>query len=56
MFIPPDDIMAQLISELSGKIGEHLDNIDQFMQQPEQLSDLLKQSYLKALQNQLNME
>ncbi|WP_210123280.1 MULTISPECIES: BglG family transcription antiterminator [unclassified Staphylococcus] len=56
MFIPPDDIMAQLISELSGKIGEHLDNIDQFMQQTEQLSDLLKQSYLKALQNQLNME
>lgn len=56
MFIPPDDIMAQLISELSGKIGEHLDNIDQYMQQPEQLSDLLKQSYLKALQNQLNME
>ena len=56
MFIPPDDIMAQLISELSGKIGEHLDNIDQFMHQPEQLSDLLKQSYLKALQNQLNME
>ena len=56
MFIPPDDIMAQLISELSGKIGEHLDNLDQFMQQPEQLSDLLKQSYLKALQNQLNME
>ena len=56
MFIPPDDIMAQLISELSGKIGEHLDNIDQFMQQPEQLSGLLKQSYLKALQNQLNME
>lgn len=56
MFIPPDDIMAQLISELSGKIGEHLDNLDQFMQQPEQLSGLLKQSYLKALQNQLNME
>lgn len=56
MFVPMDDIMAQLISELSGKIGEHLDNIDQFMQQPKQLSDLLKQSYLKALQNQLNME
>ncbi|MGY3480374.1 MULTISPECIES: BglG family transcription antiterminator [Staphylococcus] len=56
MFIPPDDIMAQFISELSGKIGEYIDGIDQFMKQPEQLTDLLKQSYLKALQNQLNME
>ena len=56
MFIPPDDIMAQFISELSGKIGEYLDDIDQFMKQPKQLTDLLKQSYLKVLQNQLNME
>lgn len=56
MFIPPDDTMAQLVSDLSGKMAEYLDDIDHFMEKPEQLLVFLKQSYLKQLQNQLNME
>ncbi|RIM87020.1 PRD domain-containing protein [Staphylococcus xylosus] len=56
MFVPPDDTMAQLISDISGKLVEHLDNIDGFMEQPEQLQTLLKQSYLMQLQKLLNME
>ncbi|MDW8568813.1 BglG family transcription antiterminator [Staphylococcus shinii] len=56
MFVPPDDTMAQLISDISGKLVEHLDNIDGFMEQPEQLQSLLKQSYLMQLQKLLNME
>ncbi|WP_214307243.1 BglG family transcription antiterminator [Staphylococcus pseudoxylosus] len=56
MFVPPDDTMAQLVSDISGKLVEHLDNIDGFMEQPEQLQALLKQSYLMQLQKLLNME
>lgn len=56
MFVPPDDTMAQLVSDISGKLVEHLDNIDGFMKQPEQLQTLLKQSYLMQLQKLLNME
>lgn len=56
MFVPPDDTMSQLVSEISGKMVEHLDNIDGFMERPEQLQVLLKQSYLIQLQNLLNME
>lgn len=56
MFVPPDDIMSQLVSDISGKLVEHLDNIDGFMEKPEQLQDLLKQSYLIQLQNLLNTE
>lgn len=56
MFVPPDDTMAQLVSDISGKLVEHLDNIDGFMEQPEQLQTLLKQSYLMQLQKLLNME
>lgn len=48
--------MAQLVSDISGKLVEHLDNIDGFMEQPEQLQALLKQSYLMQLQKLLNME
>lgn len=48
--------MSQLVSEISGKMVEHLDNIDGFMERPEQLQVLLKQSYLIQLQNLLNME
>ncbi len=55
MFVPPDDTMAQLVSDISGKLVEHLDNIDGFMEQPEQLQTLLKQSYLMQLQKLLNM-
>lgn len=56
MFVPHDDTMSQLVSDISGKIVEHLDNIDEFMQHPEQLLDILKQSYLIQLQNLLNLE
>lgn len=56
MFVPPDDTMAQLVSDISGKLVEHLDNIDGFMEQPEQLQTLLKQNYLMQLQKLLNME
>ncbi|MGJ5913056.1 BglG family transcription antiterminator [Staphylococcus equorum] len=56
MFVPHDDTMSQLVSDISGKMVEHLDNIDEFMQHPEQLLDILKQSYLIQLQNLLNLE
>ncbi|SCT33174.1 BglG family transcription antiterminator [Staphylococcus caeli] len=56
MFIPPDDDLSTMVSDLSGTMVEHLDNIDTFMQQPEQIQDLLKQSYLTQLQKLLNME
>ncbi|KRG09486.1 BglG family transcription antiterminator [Staphylococcus sp. NAM3COL9] len=56
MFVPHDDTMSQLVSDISGKMVEHLDSIDEFMQHPEQLLDILKQSYLIQLQNLLNLE
>ncbi|RIL46623.1 BglG family transcription antiterminator [Staphylococcus equorum] len=56
MFVPHDDTMSQLVSDISGKMVEHLDSIDEFMQHQEQLLDILKQSYLIQLQNLLNLE
>ncbi|HLR18827.1 MAG TPA: BglG family transcription antiterminator [Staphylococcus sp.] len=56
MFVPLDDTLSQLVSDISGKMVNHLDNIDDFMEHPEQLSDILKHSYLIQLQNLLNLE
>ena len=56
MFIPPDDYLASLVSDISGDMVEHLKQIDEFMKHPEQLKDMLKQHYLIHLKNQLNME
>ncbi|PTJ17664.1 PRD domain-containing protein [Staphylococcus succinus] len=56
MFIPPDDYLASLVSDISGDMVKHLKQIDEFMKHPEQLKDMLKQHYLIHLKNQLNME
>ena len=53
LFIPNSDEMAQLVGELSAELGHHLEQIDDFMQEPEGLKHILRDSFLKRIQNQL---
>ena len=53
LFIPNNDEMAQLVGELSAELGHHLDHIDDFMKQPEQLKHNLRNSFLKRIKKQL---
>lgn len=55
MFLPADDtILSEIISDLSSKLVEHLDSLDEFMQEPEQITEIIKQSYLSKIKNLLN--
>ena len=41
MFLPTDDtILSEIISDLSSKLVEHLDSLDEFMQEPEQITEI----------------
>ena len=53
LFIPHNDEMAQLVGELSAELGHHLDHIDDFMKQPEQLKQNLRNNFLKQIKKQL---
>ncbi|SUM34337.1 transcriptional antiterminator [Staphylococcus gallinarum] len=55
MFLPADDtVLSEIISDLSSKLVEHLDSLDEFMQEPEQITEIIKQSYLSKIKNLLN--
>ena len=53
LFIPNNDEMAQLVGELSLELGHHLEQIDDFMQDPDAMKHILRDSFLKRIQNQL---
>lgn len=53
LFIPNNDEMAQLVGELSAELGHHLEQIDDFMQDPDAMKHILRDSFLKRIQNQL---
>lgn len=53
LFIPNNDEMVQLVGELSAELGHHLDHIDDFMQNPDAIKHILRDSFLKRIQNQL---
>lgn len=53
LFIPDNDEMAQLVGKLSAELGHHLDHIDDFMKQPEQLKQNLRNNFLKQIKKKL---
>ncbi|PTF02804.1 PTS lactose transporter subunit IIB [Staphylococcus devriesei] len=53
LFIPNNDEMAQLVGELSAELGHHLEQIDDFMQNPDAIKHILRDSFIKRIQNQL---
>ncbi|MBE5661316.1 BglG family transcription antiterminator [Staphylococcus sp. SS21] len=52
MFIPEDDFMSTLVSDLSEILSLHLESIDTFMEKPQELKTLLRNKFLKRIQNQ----
>ena len=44
LFIPNNDEMAQLVGELS-ELGHHLEQIDDFMQDPDAMKHILRDSF-----------
>lgn len=53
LFIPNNDEMAQLVGELSAELGHHLEQIDDFMQNLDAIKHILRDSFIKRIQNQL---
>ncbi|MBF7020718.1 BglG family transcription antiterminator [Staphylococcus sp. 18_1_E_LY] len=53
IFVPEDEISARIVSDFSSELVNHLDNLNNLMSQPEQLINILKQSYLQQLQTKL---
>ncbi|RIP32861.1 PRD domain-containing protein [Staphylococcus gallinarum] len=55
MFLPSDDtVLSEIVSDLSSSLVEHLDKLDQFIQDPNQIKEIIKQSYLLKIKNLLN--
>ncbi|MBE5674315.1 BglG family transcription antiterminator [Staphylococcus sp. SS35] len=52
MFIPEDDFMSTLVSDLSEILSLNLESIDTFMEKPQELKTLLRNKFLKRIQNQ----
>ncbi|MBE5665262.1 BglG family transcription antiterminator [Staphylococcus sp. SS60] len=52
MFIPEDDFMSTLVSDLSEILSLHIESIDTFMEKPQELKTLLRNKFLKRIQNQ----
>lgn len=53
MFIPEDAVMASLVSELSEFLSLQLDNIDDFMQNPQEFKTILQSKFLNYIKNQI---
>lgn len=53
IFVPNDEISARIVSNFSSELVNHLDNLNNIMSQPEQLTKILKHSYLQQLQTKL---
>lgn len=52
MFIPDNDFMASIVSDLSEILSMQLESIDTFMKKPQELKTLLRNKFLKRIQNQ----
>ncbi|MCU5746616.1 BglG family transcription antiterminator [Staphylococcus sp. SQ8-PEA] len=56
IFIPDDDALAHIISELTSELFIYLEDLDSMMKQPEKLLNILKQKYLLMLKQTLDSE
>ncbi|ATY57619.1 TPA: PRD domain-containing protein [Staphylococcus argenteus] len=52
MFIPENDFMSSLVSDLSEILSLQLESIDTFMEKPQEFETLLRNKFLKRIQNQ----
>lgn len=53
MFIPDNQKMAQFVSVLSEALSEHLNDIEEFMQNPYEFKTILRSKLLNQIKNQL---
>lgn len=53
MFIPDNQKMAQFVSALSEALSEHLNDIEEFMQNPYEFKTILRNKLLNQIKNQL---
>ncbi|MEJ7517498.1 PTS lactose transporter subunit IIB, partial [Staphylococcus pasteuri] len=53
MFIPDNQKMAQFVSVLSEALSEHLNDIEEFMQNPYEFKTILRNKLLNQIKNQL---
>lgn len=53
MFIPDNQKMAQFVSALSEAVSEHLNDIEEFMQNPYEFKTILRNKLLNQMKNQL---
>lgn len=53
MFIPDNQKMAQFVSALSEALSEHLNDIEEFMQNPYEFKTILRSKLLNQIKNQL---
>ena len=53
MFIPDNQKMAQFVSALSEALSEHLNDIEEFMQNPYEFKTILRNKLLNQMKNQL---
>ncbi|MCC3756638.1 BglG family transcription antiterminator [Staphylococcus capitis] len=53
MFIPDNQKMAQFVSALSEALSEHLNDIEEFMQNPYEFRTILRNKLLNQIKNQL---
>ncbi|CXY70409.1 transcriptional antiterminator%2C BglG family /DNA-binding protein [Staphylococcus aureus] len=52
MFIPDNDFMASLVSDLSEFLSLKLESIDTFMENPQELETLLRSKFLERIKKQ----
>ncbi|GBW23895.1 transcriptional antiterminator, BglG family/DNA-binding protein [Staphylococcus aureus] len=52
MFIPDNDFMASLVSDLSEFLSLKLESIDTFMENPQELETLLRNKFLERIKKQ----
>ncbi|MCI2771973.1 BglG family transcription antiterminator [Staphylococcus warneri] len=53
MFIPENAIMTKLVSTISETLSDHLENLDDFMQNPQEFKTILEKQFLKQIKQQL---
>ena len=53
MFIPENAIMTKLVSTISETLSDHLENLDNFMQNPQEFKTILEKQFLKQIKQQL---
>lgn len=53
MFIPEDAIMTKLVSTISETLSDHLESLDDFMQNPQEFKTILEKQFLKQIKQQL---